>query len=198
MIQFRQVLAFHRIYIILTTVICGEIFSFISIVSVISFKFVSNQSIRTMEELKNIKRPSKEEQTTAFESYNALEAVLKEIKDKSPEIEIEETKDKIRIPLKALKLLAKILKAMGDGKPISIVPVAAEMTTQAAAEFLSCSRPHFVKLLEEGKIPFTKIGKHRRVKFEDVSRYKNQMKKEQEDLIIQMMKSDEESGLYDS
>lgn len=151
-----------------------------------------------MEELKNLNRPSKEEQTTALESYNALEAVLKEIKEGSPEIEIEETRDKIKIPLKALRLLAKILKAMGDGKPISIVPVAAEMTTQAAAEFLGCSRPHFVKLLEEGKIPFTRIGKHRRVKFEDVSNFKDQMKKEQEDLIIQMMRSDEESGLYDS
>ena len=124
-----------------------------------------------MEELRNIKRPSKKEQSTAFESYNALESVLKEIKDQSPEIEIEETKDKIRIPLKALKLLAKILKAMSEGKPISIVPIAAEMTTQAAAEFLNCSRPHLVKLLEEGKIPFTKIGKHRRVKFEDVTNY---------------------------
>ena len=41
-----------------------------------------------MEELKNIKRPSKEEQSRAFASYNALEAVLKEIKDDAPEIEI--------------------------------------------------------------------------------------------------------------
>ena len=172
--------------------------SFISNNSFISSKFVLNKLTRGMEELRNIRRPSKEEQATAFESYNALEAVLKELKNKSPEIEIEETHDKIRVPLKALKLLAKILKAMGDGKPISLVPVAAEMTTQSAAEFLGCSRPHFVKLLEEGKIPFTKIGKHRRVKFEDVSHYKDQMKKEQENLIIQMMKSDEESGLYDS
>jgi excisionase family DNA binding protein len=154
--------------------------------------------IKVMEELKHIKRPSKQEQSTAFESYNALEAILKDINDQSPEIEIEETKEKIRIPLKALKLLSNILKAMGDGKPISIVPIAAEMTTQAAAEFLGCSRPHLVKLLEEGKIPFTKVGKHRRVKFEDISIYKDKMKKEQEDLIIQMMKSDEASELYDS
>ena len=159
---------------------------------------MSDQLTRAMEELKNIKRPSKEEQSTAFESYNVLQAVLKDIKVKSPEIEIEKTRKKIKVPLKALKLLAKILKAMGDGKPISIVPIAAEMTTQAAAEFLGCSRPHLVKLLQEGKIPFTKIGKHRRVKFEDVANYKDQMKKEQEALIIQMMKSDEESGLYDS
>ncbi|UBZ08961.1 helix-turn-helix domain-containing protein [Leeuwenhoekiella palythoae] len=150
-----------------------------------------------MEEFNKIKRPSKKEQSTAFESYNVLQAVLKDIKVKSPEIEIEKTRKKIKVPLKALKLLAKILKVMGDGKPIS-VSIAAEMTTQAAAEFLGCSRPHFVKLLNEGKIPFTKIGKHRRVKFEDVANFKDKMKKEQEALIIQMMKSDEESGLYDS
>lgn len=69
-------------------------------VSFVSFIFASNYTIiDPMEELKNIKRPSKEEQSTAIESYNALETVLKEIKDKSPEIEIEETQNKIRIPL---------------------------------------------------------------------------------------------------
>jgi excisionase family DNA binding protein len=72
------------------------------------------------------------------------------------------------------------------------------MTTQAAAEILSCSRPHLVKLLERGEIPFTMIGKHRRVRYEDIIEYRKQMKKEQEQRIIQMMKSDEESGLYDS
>jgi excisionase family DNA binding protein len=41
------------------------------------------------------------------------------------------------------------------------------MTTQAAAELLGCSRP----LLEEGQISFTKAGKHRRVKYEDVVTY---------------------------
>lgn len=93
---------------------------------------------------------------------------------------------------------AKILKATSLGKPISIVPIATEMTTQAAAEFLGCSRPHLVKLLEKGEIPFTKVGKHRRIKFEDVAEYKRRMKKEQEDRIIQLMKSDEELNLYDS
>ncbi|WP_223266425.1 helix-turn-helix domain-containing protein [Gelidibacter gilvus] len=90
----------------------------------------------------------------------------------NPEIEIEETSEKIKIPLKALKLLAKILKATSQGQPISLVPIATEMTTQAAAELLGCSRPHVVKLLEEGNIPFTLVGRHRRVKFEDVMNYK--------------------------
>ena len=132
-----------------------------------------------------------------MESYDALVAVIDELKSDNPEIEIEETEEKIKIPLKALKLLARILEVTSQGKPISIVPIATEMTTQKAAEFLGCSRPHLVKLLEDGKIAFTKIGKHRRVRFEDVLNYKKEMKQNQKANIIELMKSDEELGLYD-
>lgn len=148
--------------------------------------------------LEKIHKPSKEEQKLAMESYNALASVLDQLHEDNPEIEIEETKDKIRVPLEALKLLAKILEATSKGKLVSIVPVATEMTTQAAADIIGCSRPHLVKLLEEGQIPYTKIGKHRRVKFEDVMAYKKRMKAEQEKLIIEIMNTDEESGLYDT
>ncbi len=151
-----------------------------------------------METYKNIKRPSKEEQELAMQSYDALASVLDQLQSENPEIEIEETEEKIKIPLRVLKLLAKILKVTSQGNPISIVPIATEMTTQAAAEFLGCSRPHLVKLLEEGKIPFAKVGKHRRVKFEDVVKFKEGMKANQEQLLMDIMRSDEELGLYDS
>jgi len=148
-----------------------------------------------MKRLHNITKPSKEDQKLAMESYNALEEVLKELSD-NPEIEIEETNEKIRIPLSALRLLAKILKVTSQGKPISIVPIAMEMTTQAAADLIGCSRPHLVKLLEKGLIEYTLIGKHRRVKFEDVMSYKKKMKAKQEELLIKIMNADEQAGLY--
>ena len=151
-----------------------------------------------MKTTDNIKRPTKEEQLAAMESYDALSAMLTEIKGKTQEIEIEETKEKITVPLSALKLLAKILKETGMGRPVSIVPVATELTTQAAAELIGCSRPHIIKLLESGKIKFTKIGKHRRIKYEDVIHYKQEMKAKQERLLGEMMELDEKSGLYDS
>ena len=87
---------------------------------------------------------------------------------------------------------------MSQGKPISIVPIATEVTTQKAAEILGCSRPFLIKLLEEGKIEFTKVGKHRRILFEDVLKFKKQMKEEQKKRIIDIMNYDEEIGLYDS
>lgn len=151
-----------------------------------------------MNNLEELKRPTKLEQKAAMESYDALSAMLDQLDTTNPEIEITETEQKIKIPLRALKLLATILKATGQGKPISIVPIATELTTQAAAELLGCSRPHLVKLLESGEIAFTKVGKHRRVKFEDVMEYKARKRKEREEHLIEMMKADEESGLYDS
>jgi len=151
-----------------------------------------------METVKEIKRPSKKEQKFAQESYSSLRSTIVRVKTDPTEIEIEETGEKIKIPLRALNLLGEILKAMSEGKPISIVSLATEVTTQSAAEILGCSRPHLVKLLEAGKIEYTKVGKHRRIKFEDVIKYRNQMKKEQKKHLIELVNSDEELGFYDT
>lgn len=151
-----------------------------------------------MKVLEQIRKPSKLDQKVARESYDALASVIEHLNSEQPEIEIEETSEKIKIPLSALKLLGDILKAMGQGKLISLVPIATELTTQSAAEILGCSRPHLVKLLEDGKISFTKVGKHRRIKFDDIMRYRKQMKERQKQNIIDIMNLDEETGLYDS
>ena len=149
-------------------------------------------------EVLDFRKVSKKEQSAAMESYNALTATIENLHSETPTIEIEETEEKIKIPLSALKLLAAILKDIAQGTPISIVPIATELTTQAAAEFLGCSRPHVVKLLEQGKINFTKVGKHRRIKYEDLVRYKKEIKQNQKKLITEMMAFDEKHGLYES
>lgn len=151
-----------------------------------------------MNSIDKIKKPSKEEQQIALESYNALHAVLDQISSKNPEIEIDETGERIKIPIQALRLLSKILHVTAQGIPISIVPLATELTSQSAADFLGCSRPHLIKLLEEGAIPFTKVGRHRRVKFEDLQKYKKAMKASQRRLLIEMMKQDEDYNMYGS
>lgn len=144
-------------------------------------------------------KPTRSEQEAARRSLPALEESLKSLSKKdTTEIEIEETAQKIIVPTMALQLLTRILKDLGEGRPVQIVPIAAEMTTQAAAELLGCSRPHVVKLLEQGKIPFTKIGKHRRVRYEDVMKYRKAMKEAQKQHLKNMMLDDEEAGLYDT
>jgi len=151
-----------------------------------------------METINEIKKPSKQERKLAQKSYSPLLSAIDLLRTDQAEIEIEETGEKIKLPVKALKLLGEILKAMSEGKPVSIVPIATEVTTQMAAELLGCSRLYLVKLLEEGKIEYTKVGKHRRIKYEDVIRYKQKMKEEQKKHLIDIMNADEELGLYDS
>ena len=151
-----------------------------------------------MKTLEPIRKPSSQDQKLAITSYSALTAVLEQLDAANTEIEIDATREKIKVPLSALKLLSDILKTMAEGKLVSIVPVSTELTTQAAAEMLGCSRPYLVKLLEEGKIAFTKVGKHRRIKFDDVMSYRKQMKEQQKKHIIEIMNDDEVTGLYDS
>ncbi|MDO5665800.1 MAG: excisionase family DNA-binding protein [Bacteroidia bacterium] len=151
-----------------------------------------------MQTIEQIRKPSKIEQKTAIKSYEELVSAIRQVRSKEPEIEIEETNDKIKIPFRALQLLGDILKAMSEGKPVSIVPLATEVTTQKAAEILGCSRPHLIKLLENGKIEYTKVGKHRRIMFEDIMTYKQKMKEDQKKHLVDIMSFDEETGLYDS
>ena len=47
-------------------------------------------------------------------------------------------------------------------------------------------------------IEYTKVGKHRRIKYEDVIDYKKKMKEEQKKRLIEMMHADEDLGRYDS
>ena len=151
-----------------------------------------------MEMVEISKSLSKAEQRIAIKSHETLSQILDHVHSPMTEIEIEETKEKLQIPSSALTLLNEILKAMSQGKPISIVPVATEVTTQKAAEILGCSRPHLVKLLESGELDFFKVGKHRRIKFEDVVNYKQKLKAEQKRRLVEMMHNDEELGGYDS
>lgn len=153
-----------------------------------------------MKTIQDYIKPNNTERRIAKSSYHALQESFGKLnfEQEKIEIELEETQERITLPMSAMKLLADILKAMSEGTPISIMPVATEMTTQKAAEMLGCSRPYLVKLLEEGVMPFTKVGRHRRIMLKDVVEYKNKMKAEQKQNIIDIMNDDEEDGLYDS
>ena len=87
----------------------------------------------------------------------------------------------VTIPAKALQLLAVILDSMAQGKTISLLASDSEIGTQQAADLLQVSRPHLVKLLEEGLIPFRKVGSHRRLLLRDILSYEARQKERRAD-----------------
>eukprot|EP01137_Pigoraptor_chileana_P022687 Opistho-2@87844 len=54
----------------------------------------------------------------------------------------------LELPPAALRLIAQVLGAMGDQRPITVVPRNLELTTVDAANFLNVSRPFVIKEIE--------------------------------------------------
>ena len=101
----------------------------------------------------------------------------------------------IELPAGSVALLASILEAMAVGCGVVIVPQSAELTTVQAAETLNVSRPFLIKLLEEEKIPYRKVGKHRRIRMEDVMAYKTAVDREREAVLDRLVAEAQEQDM---
>ena len=103
--------------------------------------------------------------------------------------------EQLEIPTSIYQVLVAAVAAMARGNPVSIIPVHHELTTQQAAELLSVSRPHLVKLLDEGAIPHHKTGSHRRIYFEDLLRYRDVRDAERRRALDELTRKSAEYGL---
>ena len=69
-------------------------------------------------------------------------------------------------------LFLELLRHIGSGDAVTLVPIHQMLTTQQAADLLNMSRPYLIRLIEKGDIPHSMVGRHRRLKAEDVFAYK--------------------------
>jgi len=117
--------------------------------------------------------PTQSEKSLAQESGQRLALFLEESKDLSIQIKKDSKHtEEITLPASACRLLVNILFEMGKGKAVTLIPIEAELTTQQAADYLNVSRPFLIQLLEKERIPFRKVGSHRRILFKDLQDYK--------------------------
>lgn len=130
----------------------------------------------TTATLTHILLPDERAINAAIESGRQLAAFLSTTLD-TQRIELvdeRQQREVVELPTFAFRLLGEILSELALGNAVKVVPIHAELTTQEGADILNVSRPHLIKMLDEGALPHTKTGKHRRVKFADLMRYKEQ------------------------
>jgi excisionase family DNA binding protein len=105
--------------------------------------------------------------------------------------------EKVTIPEPIYQVVLQVVHAMASGKAISIIPQQQELTTQQAAEYLNVSRPYLIKLLEQGDINYIKVGSHRRVRFDDLMKYKQHRDTKRREGLKEFTQFLQDEGFYD-
>jgi excisionase family DNA binding protein len=147
--------------------------------------------------LSKMSLPAEREVQAAVQGQRALAAYLA-TQFETHHIQIFDDKNQahqVELPTSALRLLVDILAELADGNAVKVVPVHAELTTQEAADLLNVSRPHLVKLLEEGAVPFHKTGKHRRIRFADLMQFKSDRDRSSEQAMEELARQAQELNM---
>jgi excisionase family DNA binding protein len=84
----------------------------------------------------------------------------------------------------------ELLRHVGSGRSVTIVPTDEQLTTQRAADILNVSRPYLIKLIEREEIPCTKLGRHRRIRAQDVFDYKKRRDSAREEALARLAEVD--------
>jgi excisionase family DNA binding protein len=156
----------------------------------------------TMEDLIRRMTPvaaPREQQAQVAALSKALEGMVQAPKRRAPKCQLVGPKgESIPLPESVFYVLERVAEVMARGDSITVVPVGREVTTQQAADLLNVSRQYLVRLLDEGRIPFRKTGKHRRLRIEDVLSFKEMRDKDRRAGLRELSRMTEEFGGYDS
>ncbi|NWA62034.1 helix-turn-helix domain-containing protein [Pantoea sp. B9002] len=148
--------------------------------------------------LDSLSLPAPKEIEAALRGQRELATYLS-TKQETQKISIQDAHNEthqIELPTSALTLLMAVLGELAVGNAVQVVPVHAELTTQEAANILNVSRPHLVKLLEQGQLPYHKTGRHRRVLFADLMQFKDKRAQESNDAMQELADQGQDLNFY--
>lgn len=151
-----------------------------------------NTSVQT-----RMKLPDEREVQMALQGLRALVPCLSG-RRKTQRIQVFDERSQaheVELPTLALRLLEEVLAGLAGGNALKVVPIHAELTTQEAADLLNVSRPHLIKLLEEGELPFHWTGKHRRVRLADLMQFRETRERSSEQALDELSRQAQELGM---
>jgi len=136
--------------------------------------------------------PSADDAELAAEASRQLSRVRREGAELRVQIDGGET---LRLPKSVSNLLYLLLTEMAQGNAVTLIPIHAELTTQEAADYLNVSRPYLIRLLKEGKVKFSMVGTHRRVKFSDLEAYRKASEEERQRVMEELAAQAQDLGM---
>ena len=140
-----------------------------------------------------------EQQAQIAALSRAMEGMVQAPKRKAPKCQlVGPGGEAISIPESVFYVLERVAEVMARGDSLTVVPVGKEVTSQQAADLLNVSRQYLVRLLDEGRIPFRKTGKHRRLRIEDVLTFKETRDKDRRAGLRELSRLTQEFGGYDA
>lgn len=101
----------------------------------------------------------------------------------------------IVVPSFVLSFFIEILAQVANGNAVTVAPVHAELTTQQAADLLNVSRPYLIRLLEDRKIPYRRVGNRRKVLLTDLLDYKRRDDEHRRQILDELTREAEDIGL---
>ena len=101
----------------------------------------------------------------------------------------------LELPPQALRFFAEMLGMMAQRRPVMLVPQNHELTTQDAAAFLNVSRPFVIKEIEAGRLRCRKVGRHRRIEFDELRRYQAAQRAQSEEALQKLADLSQDLGL---
>jgi excisionase family DNA binding protein len=105
--------------------------------------------------------------------------------------------ERVDLPAGFEAILRDLLQTVAEGHGVTVIPLQADLTTNQAADILNVSRPYLIKLLDAGEIPHHKVGRHRRIRSEDVLIHKRKLRRDREAFLDRLVAESQELGLYD-
>jgi excisionase family DNA binding protein len=142
--------------------------------------------------------PTERESIVARASKQLLSRYAREDQPLTLQVIDADHDEPLELPARAVTLLMDILGAMASGQGVTLIPEDAELTSMQAADILHVSRPFLIKLLEAGQIPYRRVGKHRRIRMEDVMNYKQTIDQEREAVLDRLVEDAQEQDMgYD-
>lgn len=128
------------------------------------------------------------------EAYRTLARLL----DRAPLRLVDAEGNAVPVPAELHDGLRALIGLLAADKAAQITGINHDLTTQQAANLLGVSRPTFIRLLEDGALPYRRVRSHRRIRLADLLTYRDVQRAERRRNLDELVRIGEELGGYDA